>query len=94
MAERVRPKCDGIGWVSGLSIFSISVALRGIKRISAFVNGPLMEDLIRAAGHSDTRCPELFREGSLGCGRVVVNVCTHLFARGFSFRYPGLRGYR
>ena len=38
-------------------------ACPGVRAISKDVNGPLLEALIAAVGHSDPKCPDLFRTG-------------------------------
>ena len=48
-----------------------SNASEDTKRLTATVNGPLFEQLIKEAGHPDVKCADLFREGKLVCVRLV-----------------------
>ena len=58
-----------------------------IKKLTITVNGPMFEMLIKEAGHPDTKCADLFRDGkclscvwfALGCGELLVAVGADLY---------------
>ena len=52
-----------------------STASEDTKRLTATVNGPLFEQLLKEAGHPDVKCADLFREGKYaGVRHVSVGV--------------------
>ena len=50
-------------WTSGMAAAWLQDTDEGTRRACATVNGPLLEELAKEAGHWDTECVELFRRG-------------------------------